>query len=228
MPIQARMRATRIGMGLYVSSDLLEKGLLAAPRKAKALGRASMQAATRPMVQGLKTILQRTVVFRSRTLHGKNNIQSTGASMRAVQSKVGVSRRGTFQGKLYGLVSVETNYLELHRPNTDLYRIWAQRKGRNIGTTKQGGRGRKRFLYVKSFNTRAIRAKRPLRRRPGKYWSMLNRGFTHRSGTKFRGYWFVQKAILTTRSEAIAAFERIWYAGYRRIFYGPMREDFEG
>lgn len=225
--MEQRFRTTRIGMGLYIRSELLERGIDAPVRRAKALGRASMQAATRPMVQGLKSIVRRTILQRSRVNGGA--VQSTGASYRAVQSKVGISR----YSRLFGIVSVDTNYVEVHRRNMDLYRIWAQRKGKNIGTTRQGGRSRKRFLYVKSFNTRNIKASKPLKRRPGKYWHLINRGFVHRAyhgpGLKntFRGYWFVQKALLSTRSEAIAAFERIWYAGIRRIFYGPFREDMQ-
>lgn len=218
--MQVQMKHTRIGMGLYIRSDLLERGLSLAPRRAKALGRASMEAAARPMVQGLKSLVRQTILFRSRV--NRSVVQSTGATYRAVQSKVGISRRQ----KLYAIVAVDTHYIEVHQPNTNLYSIWARRKGKNIGTTKQGGRGRKRFLYVKSFSKRNLKASRPLKRRPGKYWHLINRGFVHRSyqgpGLKntFKGYWFTQKAMLSTRSEAIAAFERIWYAGLVRIF-GP-------
>ena len=214
-------RTTRLGLKLSIRSDLLEKGKDLPARKAKALGRAAMQAAVRPMVAGLKQITTRTAAFRGKTLYGQS--QATGATGRAIGQKVGISRRNN----LYGKVAVDTHYVEMHQPNTTLYSIWAKRKGRNIGTTTTGGRSRKKFLYVKSFSTRSINPRRRLKRRPSKYWPLINLGFTHRSGTRFRGYWFVHKTMLTTRSEAIAAFERIWYAGIRRMFYGPMREDLQ-
>jgi hypothetical protein len=203
-------------MRMYVAPSFFSKGASLTNRQIKTIARAAAQAAIRPMQRNLKAIMK---VTRSPGVHSLNGqlrsqIQSTGASDRSISSKTGTSRKGG----VYAIVAPDLKYVEHHMMNAPLYRAHAQRRGRNVGTTRTGGRNRQRFMYVKSYSTRSIR--RPLKRRPGKYWHIINNGFRHRSGTIFMGYGFVPKAILLSRNQAIDAFTRIWSNGVDKLIYG--------
>lgn len=211
------IKANKMTLMVELSPGMMGQPSKAVLRRVKTVGRAAVAAATRPMAAGLKSLVRSLATAGAVTTMAKSGrlqVQSTGATGRSIQTKTGTS----MSGNIYGIVAPDLKHIESHMLNRDLYRAWAKRRGVNVGVTRTGGRSRTKFMYVKSFATR--RFARPQKRRPGKYWHLINNGFTHRFAGAVMGYQFVQRAFFMTQKASLDAFNRIWNSGIERSFTG--------
>lgn len=174
-------------------------------RRVKAIARSAVNSATRVVARELTGLVKAV-----------RTPQTTGATSRSISIKTGVSR----QGNAYGVVAPDLRYIENHIQNRGIYKAWARKRGLRVGYTRQSGRLRNRFRYVKSFY-RQSRRRLTLKRRPGKYWHLINDGFRHRFGRNVLGYEFVANAGYRSETAAREKMVQIWTQNVDRIIFGP-------
>lgn len=204
--IRVMTASRRIGIELRIDDAMAHSVRNLSIRRTKSVARAAVAAGTRVVAGGLKQLVK-----------GVRTAQTTGATGRSLTVKSGINRRGNY----YGVVAPDLRYIEFHVPNTTLLKVWAKKRGHRVGYTRTGGRKRNRFQYVKSFYRRRNRRANSLKRRPGKYWHLINDGFNHRWAGPVPGYEFVARAAYLTENEAIATVSRIWIDNAERIIFGP-------
>ena len=190
---------------MTVDDSMLQNMKTLSIRQVRGVARAAVQAATRVIGKRLVGLVKEV-----------RTPQTTGATSRSIQIKTGVSRTGNY----YGVVAPDLRYIENHIQNKGIYRAWARKRGRRVGYTRTAGRKANRFRYVKSFYKQS-RRRLTLRRRPGKYWHLINDGFRHFSGRSVIGYEFVANAGYSAEAEAREKLTRIWIDNVERIIFGP-------
>ena len=155
-----------------------------------------------------------------------DTVQTSGASLRAVTTKVQQSKSN--ENRFYGIVGVRKDYFELVFPNeqSPLERLDKKLGVRQIsmGVMRYDRYGRLRENKRpgrKDVQSKLMTRRGPRKRRPSKYWHLLLYGFGPgfkrgpRTGTTrkpFAGYRFLEKIRDSRRSQA------------RRIFVDRFRE----
>ena len=148
--------------------------------------------------------------------------QSTGATWRAVANKVTFpSKRDKRAG--YALVGIDRKVEERHRRTTANERREASKKrgalkifGKRSSVNAKGVRTVKPVRSYQTTKARISRGANVQINIPAKYWHLINDGFTHRSGTRFAGYKFVQKAQKATEVTAVRKFTETLVRGIAR------------
>jgi len=145
----------------------------------------------------------------------RKSLQSTGATVRAVTSKAGRSKKN--KNIFYAYAGIQRRAVEVHYLN----QLVAQKgkiKRRYSGRSNLKGMALKAEKTTRKWNSRAktwtVKTKEVksqlrststytanretgiVKRRPNNYWHIIDRGFMHHSGRAVEGYNFVQKAYI--------------------------------
>ena len=169
--------------------------------------REAIRSAIRPVANTLKATLKTDLM---------NSEQSTGATERAVTSKAGrsISNPNVF----YGIVGVNSSVSEIHNLSTEGKNPRSKGKQKGIGltalrTTQVGKSRRIAGLYTakgKKVVTASFRSKRVfsryrdkkyttffkhgiVKRKPSRYFHLINEGFQHRWGVTAKAYNFIRR-----------------------------------
>ena len=157
--------------------------------------REAIRSAVRPARNHMKSLMK-TELLRSR--------QSTGASERAVASKAGRSKKNP--SVFYAIIGIDRKVMELHSHDVPEGQKTKKKIGR--GKNKQVGRGlfalRGRRNKTGLGKTKQVfsryrsgKRKSVFKRKPSKYWHLINNGFIHyKSGKKTVSYDFTGKTKL--------------------------------
>lgn len=197
---------------MTVAPSLMDQLTFFRSRKANSIMRQGLTAAQRPIRSDVKSQLLKV---------RNQSPQATGATWRAVAHKVSYpSKRDKQSG--YALVGIDKNTVERHRKTTANERRQASktRGALKIFGKKESWKGKKRTVKsVRSYQKTKARLTRGAQvqiNRPSKYWHLINDGFTHRSGTRFPGYKFVQLAQKATEATAVKRFTETLIRGIAR------------
>jgi hypothetical protein len=177
--------------------------------------RAAMRAAMSPARAHMKALINTDTM---------QSDQSTGATYRAVVSKHGQSR--TNRNVFYAMVGVSRRVSEDHylpgspqavgqrvklkqgrATGRGLYALQAKykfnkRKHKSVIKTKQV------FSRLKTLSlSKNDRARGFIRRTPNKYFHLIERGFTHRSGQPVAGYHWRKRTADAVRDEVLTIFK---------------------
>jgi len=160
--------------------------------------------------------------------------QSSGATHRSMITKVSFPSR-SMPGYGYLYVGVDRRYEEHQMKNTPQRsaavlarnKRSSVRKDRIIAFTnknrRQTGRRPPTKRFIKSHQKSPLRKSKGANSQhnvPNKIWHWLEDGFTHRSGTRFKGYNFRKNAAAATAETSIKAFEDSLSRGLTRILGG--------
>jgi hypothetical protein len=208
---------TRITMD--IPKDITRRLRVLKGAKGNEIMRNSLKATQRPPIKSMKGMVRR---------HRTQSTQSTGATLRSIKNKVSFPGKTT-PGRGYMLAGIDFEYFEHHMKNSDdLHkRSGFKRRRRFVGVTNRGRRakGRNQRLtkkYVQSYQKRSLRlykGQKAQKNRPGKYWHILESGWTNRkTRTRWKGYKFVQKAFKDTERQMYASFFRVLQNGIEREF----------
>jgi len=155
--------------------------------------REAMRSAARPAAVVLKGLLK---------VELSKSEQSTGATERSVAVKYGRSK--VDKNRFYVIVGINKTHFEYHTATIPEGRKTKLRRGR-------GQRGLGLFGLQTRMNRKGVlRSKqvfsrfrsqphidrlkgKPLKRRPSKYFHMIDKGFNHRSGVRGRNYEFIHQ-----------------------------------
>ena len=174
-----------------------------------AIVRESIRSALRPVRNHLKALMQMELMDRSR--------QSTGASERALTIKYGRSKR--FKGRFYGMVGMDKSHIEIHSFEKPDGAKTKRKRGNQRGSglfalqararKKSGSRSRVMTSSKQVFSRyRGNRRERnyikgmSFKRRPSKYFHLIERGFNHRYGVRAVAYLFLQRTEQAMMAEA--------------------------
>ena len=141
--------------------------------------------------------------------------QSSGATLRSMTRKAVFPSHGN-KNYGYAFAGVNMNYKETVGREKDFSGAGKVRKhianakiaGTSRTTNKRTGRVTVRAVkgYQKHVR-RSIKHGHPAGKqvsKPGKYWHLINEGFTHKSGTTFSGYKFQQQVNNTQKTRIVA------------------------
>lgn len=135
--------------------------------------------------------------------------QGSGATARAITSKYGQSK--TNRNRFYGLVGVNNRWLERisnQKPSGkfkgSLFTQHSEprmkkRRGTTLGETSR--------VQVRSMLRRSP-GKRDMKRKPSKYFHLIDQGFRHRYGKQVIGYEIISNTILDTYNEVQSIFTK--------------------
>jgi hypothetical protein len=206
------MAKSSITIAVTVPSDLEKDFETLIGKIRKNVIRQSVRAAILPARTALRAVLMGL---------SSESIQSTGASMRAVDTKVKQSKSNP--NKFYGIVGVSKKYIEALVPEASpKYKRTIQRQlsfGVFTGVKRKTGKP----IYAKKFKRGDVRNRAGrrwgLRKRiPNKYWHLSERGFKHaKSGYMFPGHNFVGKVTDKTKSESVRIFEETFRRHMKRV-----------
>jgi len=149
--------------------------------------------------------------------------QSTGASMRAVDTKVKQSKINPT--RFYGLVGVNKKYMEALVPEASPVFPNAIQRQVSAGVFTGVNRKTGQALYAKRFKRGDVqnRARRRygLRKRiPNKYWHLSEKGFRHaKSGYVFPGHNLIEEVAAQTKEECV----RIFIDTFRKHFKNAIK-----
>jgi len=186
--------------------------------------RNSLRAAGRPALR----VLRKEV----RLLRASSD-QSSGATHRSLKGKTTFPSK-RLKGYGYMYAGVDMQHEEEHQANTS--RTSAAFGARNKGSRKTvrndqfigftnrlrrqvKGRPRVRKRLVRSYQKTPLRKRKGATKqlnKPWKIWHLLESGFTHRSGTRFKGYKFEERARAAATNDAVTAFDRVLSSGIER------------
>lgn len=157
---------------------------------------------------------------------------SSGATYNSLISKATYPSKGK-DSYGYFYAGVDKQYTEEHMRNTTLATatLKARKKSggsyrdKYIGFTNKSRRRRKADRkgplkqFVKSYQKTSLRTRKGRKSQtniPRNYWHLLEDGFAHRSGARFKGYGFRRKAAAATAQKSISKFEEIFVRGFLR------------
>ncbi len=166
--------------------------------------REALRSAGRPGVLALKTLMKTDLM---------KSDQSTGAAERAVTMKYGRSK--TRPNVFFLLIGVDKNHFELHTPVVPEGQATKLRKGsargRGLFATQTRRLRNKTFKSKQVFsrfrNDRRISKMKVLKRKPGKYFHLIDRGFNHHAGGQSKAYLFINRLINTVSANVQSVFE---------------------
>lgn len=155
--------------------------------------REALRSAGRPAVTALKSLLRSDLI---------KSDQSTGASERAVAMKYGRSRSNA--RRFFLLVGMDKRVSEIHTSRvpegyTTKLKLGRKQRGRGMfglrSSTNKKGVSRSKQVFSRYRNDYRITklAGRPFKRRPSKYFHLIDRGFNHRNAGRVAGYDFIAK-----------------------------------
>ena len=190
------MALPKTHISLDVPKSLSRNLKVLSSAKGNEIMRNALKSSQGPPVKSMKGMVRR--------LKGQSRA-STGATLRAINKKVSFPGKTT-PGRGYMIAGIDFDYLETHQANTDdMYKRSGQKIRRkymgitNVGRKAKGKGQRLKRRYVQSFQTTKLRrpagSKKgtPQRNRPGKYWHILEGGWTNRRvKRKWSGYNFTQ------------------------------------
>ena len=169
--------------------------------------REALRSASRPAVAKLKALTKAELV----------TDQSSGATNRSIDYKYGRSKKDP--NKFYVVIGVNKSHFEYHSfsvpegqkvktkkgkaRGSGLFAIQTRRqrkgalKSKQVFSTYKGNKYKKRFIKSRVF-----------KRKPSKYFRLINNGFNHRFGTRAKAYNFISRAKAAVDSEMQIVFER--------------------
>ena len=214
------MALPRTHMSLVMPKSLIRSLKVLKSAKGNELFRNALKAAQRPPQASLKRWVR---------LLRNTSDQSTGATLRSIKTKVSFPGKTT-PGRGYMLAGIDFEHYENHMSNTSATHARSGLKGKRrkyIGVTNRGrkavGRGQRvSKKYVKSYQKSRLRLKKgqsTQRNRPGKYWHILESGWTNRRVKRaWSGYKFVQRAFKKDENTMFMVFHKNLEAGIAREF----------
>lgn len=170
--------------------------------------RESLRSAGRPAVTALKSLLRSDLI---------NSDQSTGASERAVGMKYGRSKLNP--RRFFLLVGMDKRVSEIHTSKipegySTKLKLGRKQRGRGLfglrSSTNRKGVSRSKQVFSRYRNDYRITklAGRPFKRRPSKYFHLIDRGFNHRNAGRVAGYNFIYKLQSSLGSSMQETFAR--------------------
>jgi hypothetical protein len=170
--------------------------------------REAIRSALRPVRNHLKALMQMELMGRR---------QSTGASERALTLKYGRSRK--YRGRFYGMVGMDKSHIEIHSFEKPEGATTKRKRGKQRGSglfamqakakKRSGSRSRVMTSSKQVFSRyKGNRRERnyikgmTFKRRPSKYFHLIERGFNHRYGVRAIAYLFLQRTEQAMMAEA--------------------------
>lgn len=220
---------------MSLPKDLMQSFSKLTREEGKAAVRLSLRASNRVQAKHIRNLIRKET-SRSR--------QSTGATYRAATSKVSYPQKG-FEARGYAIAGVSRKNSEISykgepgtsRPNKKLN---VRKNTTTILSVSSRSKNRASIAkksYVRSWQRSSLRSKgtvskvfnprknkvgnstsRIQKNIPDKYWHLINKGFTHFSGSQFPGYKFVERTASATSEESASKFITTFQSQLSRIF----------
>lgn len=163
----------------------------------------------------------------------RESSQSTGATWRSISLKQSYPQRGSkYRG--YAMAGIKRRYSEMSQTRSPWASSPSKKKGKYLTISSETKRSKGRTSnvikkYQASWQKTKLRSRKGgaiqkseswgSRKRsymsfsqknvPNKYWHLIDRGFTHRSGTVFPGYKFQERVRRSTTRPVLNKFKRV-------------------